>query len=187
MKRIEVEIPEGKEAKWVNDKLTLVDITPKYGDIRDIIKTFEDAEKATDIYIPQWALEHLTNDIISYMKMTIIVRALNQGWEPKFIKGEYRYFPWYSLCTQDEIDNMDEDDIKNIVLFGGDANDGANAGLAYAYSYYFWSTAAANLGARLALKSEELAVYFGKQFIEIIKDFIFINKDIMEEKGNESD
>ena len=41
MKKIEVEIPEGKRAKWVNNVLTLVDEQPK--SIIDRVKTFEDA------------------------------------------------------------------------------------------------------------------------------------------------
>lgn len=39
--KIEIEIPDGKRAEWVNGVLTLVDDTPK--DVRDRIKTFDDA------------------------------------------------------------------------------------------------------------------------------------------------
>ena len=39
--KVEIEIPEGKEAKWINGVLTLVDEKPK--DITDRIKTFTDA------------------------------------------------------------------------------------------------------------------------------------------------
>lgn len=41
MKQITIEIPDGKEAKWVNGVLTLVDEKPK--DITERIKTFHDA------------------------------------------------------------------------------------------------------------------------------------------------
>lgn len=41
MKKIEIEIPDGKRAEWVNGVLTLVDDKPK--DVRERIKTFEDA------------------------------------------------------------------------------------------------------------------------------------------------
>ena len=41
MQKIEIEIPDGKRAEWVNGVLTLVEDTSK--DVRDRIKTFEDA------------------------------------------------------------------------------------------------------------------------------------------------
>ena len=37
-----------------------------------------------------------------------------------------------------------------LVLWGGSAHYGAYCGLAYAYSYYAWSTSSAGLGSRLA-------------------------------------
>lgn len=50
------------------------------------------------------------------------------------------------------------------------------AGLAYAYSYYAPSYTDAFLGSRLCLKSDTLAVYCGKQFINIWADFCLIRK-----------
>lgn len=41
MKKIEIEIPDGKVAKWVSGVLTLVDEKPQ--DIIERIKPFEDA------------------------------------------------------------------------------------------------------------------------------------------------
>ena len=43
MKKIEIEIPDGKRAERVNGVLTLVDEKPE--DVTDRIKTFEDAVK----------------------------------------------------------------------------------------------------------------------------------------------
>ena len=40
-KKIELEIPIGKTAKWINGVLTLVDENPQ--DVTERIKTFEDA------------------------------------------------------------------------------------------------------------------------------------------------
>lgn len=42
MKELTLEIPDGKEVKWVNNVLTLVDEEVKYGDIRDYIKDWDD-------------------------------------------------------------------------------------------------------------------------------------------------
>lgn len=50
------------------------------------------------------------------------------------------------------------------------------AGLACANSYYAPSHSAASFGSRLCLKSDTLAVYCGKQFINIWVDFCLIRK-----------
>lgn len=50
------------------------------------------------------------------------------------------------------------------------------AGLAYASSATAPSSANALLGSRLCLKSDTLAVYCGKQFINIWVDFCLIRK-----------
>ena len=53
---------------------------------------------------------------------------------------------------------------------------GANCGLAYAHSHYDWSHSNANFGSRLAVKSSEIAIYFGEQFKELWKDFLIGKK-----------
>lgn len=50
------------------------------------------------------------------------------------------------------------------------------AGLAFANSHYAPSTTNALVGSRLCLKSDTLAVYCGKQFINIWVDFCLIRK-----------
>lgn len=50
------------------------------------------------------------------------------------------------------------------------------AGLACADSSHAPSRASAHLGSRLCLKSDTLAVYCGKQFINIWADFCLIRK-----------
>lgn len=50
------------------------------------------------------------------------------------------------------------------------------AGLAYAGSSFAPSNALACIGSRLCLKSDTLAVYCGKQFINIWADFCLIRK-----------
>jgi len=59
---------------------------------------------------------------------------------------------------------------------GGGANDGAYCGLACAISTYGWSYSGADVGARLAVKSSEIAIYFGEQFKELWKDFLIGKK-----------
>lgn len=182
-KKIEIEIPEGKVAEWkvINGVTTLVLTEEKDNrPVTERIKTFEDAVKATGMTLPfdDNQLSYLPKDVVAYMKLRVIAAALNKLHEttldefPKFTKDEYRWYPWFYLYTQDKIDKMEERDKKNLWLFGGSSGDGALCGLAYADSYSAWTVSGAYLSARLAVKSEELAKYFGQQFIDIWSDYV---------------
>ena len=184
MKTITIEVPDGKNAKWVNGVLTIVD--EQYNPpVTERIKTFEDACRELDkraesnegiaLLLADYesnADNIKTNSTKAYMKLCIIAAALNEGWEPKFTTGEYRYYPWFCLYTQKEIDKMDEEKKKSLVLFGGGSHDGAACGLASADSADAWAAANSCISARLAVKTDELAEYFGKQFIDIWADYV---------------
>ena len=120
-------------------------------------------------------------DILAYLKLRIICAALNEGWEPQFTEDEWRYYPWFWLYTQKEINDMDEDEKTDRRLMStGEYQTGyaglAYAGLAYAHSLSAPSSSAATIGSRLCLKSDTLAVYCGKQFINIWAYFCLIRK-----------
>ena len=182
-KKIEIEIPEGKVAEWkeINGVTTLVlvdevDNRP----VTERIKTFEDAVMATGMTLPfdDNQLSCLPKDVVAYMKLRIIAAALNELHEttldefPKFTTDEYAWHPWFYLYTQEDIDNMNEENKKNIWRFGGGSSDGAVCGLACASSSSAWSLSFSHLSGRLAVKSEELAKYFGQQFIDIWSDYV---------------
>ena len=185
-KKIEIEIPEGKVAEWkeINGVTTLVMVDEVDNrPVTERIKTFEDAcnELGEDNVLVQAyrTAEFNTNgnqndvsDVFAYLKLRVIAEALNEGWEPHFTTDECRWYPWFCLYTQEEIDNMDEEKKKKRWLFGSDSNYGANCGLAVAYSYNGWSISDASISARLAVKSEALAKYFGQQFIDIWSDYV---------------
>ena len=182
-KKIEIEIPEGKVAEWkeINGVTTLVLTDEKDNrPVTERIKTFEDAVMATGMTLPfdDNQLSYLPKDIVAYMKLRVIAAALNELHEttldefPKFTTDEYRWYPWFYLYTQEEIDNMDEENKKKLWLFGGRSNDGSNCGLAYARSHCAWSRSHSLVSARLAVKSEALAKYFGQQFIDIWADYV---------------
>ena len=120
----------------------------------------------------QWQDAGITMlDEVAYQKLRIITAALNEGWEPEFKKDEYRYYPYGILYTKAEIEQKDDEwkDEYNLQLWlgGGSSNYGADCGLAVASSYNDWSNATATFSARLAHKTEELAIYSGKQFTEL--------------------
>lgn len=178
---IKIDVPAGKKAEWVNGVLTLVDETPKDNrPVTDRVKTFEDAVRELGDehpFVKEWHLgDGLSADLEAYLKLRIIAAALNEGWKPQFTEDEYRYYPWFYLLTEEEISEKSEEWKKehSLWLFGGDSRIGAACGLASASSDCAWSTSNADFSARLAVKSEELAVYFGKQFIDIWAGYVFI-------------
>ena len=181
MNKIEIEIPDGKVAKWVNGVLTLVDDTPK--DVRDRIKTLPDAcAELGDEHplVAQYKLitgvykgKEKTDDIIAYLKLRIICEALNEGWVPTFNDGEYRYYPWFCVYTKEEYDKFDEEDKTHCVPLRSYYNAFASGGLVYAVASYAGSNSSSGYGVRLAFKTPELAEYCGKQFADIWFDFLF--------------
>lgn len=156
--------------------------TFKSKDITERIKTFEDACKELGSDHPLVLAYQNTNlrdaevandnkDIIAYMKLRIIVAALNEGWEPQFIPGEYRWSPYFVLYTKDEIDEMDEK-TRVRVVFRSYNYASASGGVSCANSNNDSANVNANIGSRLAFKTDDLAEYAGKQFIEIYADFM---------------
>lgn len=175
---IKIAVPAGKKAEWVDGFLKLVDNeeAKEKKPVTERVKTFDDACKELGIDAEaiqqQWQDAGITMlDEVAYQKLRIITAALNEGWEPEFKEDEYRYYPYCILYTKAEIEQKDDEwkDEHNLQLWlgGGDSSNGASCGLAFAPSYLAWSFALASLSARLAHKTEELAIYSGKQFTEL--------------------
>lgn len=153
-------------------------------DVRERIKTFHDAYCALGNDHPfVVSYEKYVNaasgeeaDVIAFLQLRIIAAALNEGWEPQFTEEECRWYPLFTLWTEEELAQKSEAWKKehSLWLCGGRSYRGADCGLASASSYNAWSYSAAYFSARLAVKSEELAVYFGKQFIEIWAGYVLI-------------
>ena len=113
----------------------------------------------------------LEPDILAYFKLRIITKALNDGWEPKFIPGEYRWAPYFLLYTKEEIEKMNAETRARVVYrSNNNANAVGGVSCAGADDSAYVNT---NIGSRLAFKSKVLAEYAGKQFTEIYADFIF--------------
>lgn len=156
--------------------------------VTERIKTFDDAVAAlgkdntlvviynqiTDTDNQPLAPLVANKDIVAYLKLRIIVAALNEGWEPEFVEDERRWAPWFVLYTNEEIERMDDDDRASICRVVGRSSGSAYAigGLACAGANVASSDASSSYAARLAFKTEALAKYAGTQFIEIYRDFI---------------
>ena len=181
MKTIEIEIPDGKRAEWINGVLTLVD-EQKEDDhpVTERIKTFEDAvdilgdehQAVFDYYAVADSL--CSKDILAFAKLRVIAVALNEGWKPTFDEDECRYYPWFYIYTQKEYEELDEDEKKTCSVVGrSNYNSNAIGGLVYAIAYYASSDSYSYYGSRLAFKTRELAEYCSKQFIDEWADFLF--------------
>lgn len=150
MKKITIEVPEGKTAKWEGNSIIFVD-----DNVMDRVKTFLDACKELGEDHPL-IVEYrtilrirLSPDIIAYFRLRIIVAALNEGWEPTFKSGEIRYYPWFKLISTN-----------------------AHNDIVFCYANYDSSYSVTFSGARLAFKNKELAQYAGTQFINEYKEFL---------------
>lgn len=151
-------------------------------DIKERIKTFEDAVNAIGEDHPLVAqYKAITNafkeddnnlHLFAYTRIAIIAEALNEGWRPEYTENEYRYYPWFGLYTQEEYDEMDDDD-KECCRFVGRSNYNAYGGLVFADADCGSAVSYTSIGSRLAFKSRELAIYCGKQFIEIWINYLF--------------
>lgn len=174
-KKLEIEIPEGKTAVWRNGILTLIDEPEK--DVRKRIKTFEDACHEIGIDAEAWNRDKISlglePDVLAFLKLRIIVKALNEGWEPRFTEDECRYYPWFILYTGEEYNKLDEEE-KSRVVFRSYNNANALGGVSCASADYGSSDTGAYIGVRLAFKTSELAAYCGRQFLDIWADFVFL-------------
>lgn len=159
--------------------------------VQERIKTFEDAVKELGDKHPlviaykellntatreDYLVELVGYDVVAYLKLRIICAALNEGWEPKFKRDEQRWYPWFYLYTKKELsDKSEEWKHDNAFIMLGDCHPSDYVGLSCAYSTNVPSDTAAVIGSRLCLKSNDLACYCGKQFIDIWVDFYMIN------------
>lgn len=117
------------------------------------IKSFEDACKALGLNpesLPVVANlpEKDRKSIIAYYKLTIIIRALNEGWLPDWTdSNEYKYFNWFYIDS---------------------------AGFAYAGMYSAVTYTSTNIGSRLCFKNATLAHYARETFEGLYFDYLFI-------------
>lgn len=138
-------ISDSKEKKKI-EKASLIAFGKKQG-----ILSFEDACNRLKI---NTTLPDVTNISIKYgkqvianYKLTVIIEALNDGWEPNWSdSSENKYFPWFDLSK----------------------------GFSFVYVSAFvpghWNPAYSAFGSRLTFKSSDLARFAGLYFIDLYLD-----------------
>ena len=152
MKKTTIQIPEGYKIKELNTETGEVLFEPVLKDIKERIKTFEDACKELGIKPDDVLHSALERDIVSinaYSKLIVIARALNEGWEPNWNdSSEYKYYPWLQY----------------------------KSGVGFSSSVYVFTCTDTCVGSRLCFKSRELAEYAAVQFNKEYYEFFTLNK-----------
>lgn len=114
------------------------------------IKSYEDACKALNIQpISENAVVAFPKadrkSMLAYHKLTVIARALNEGWQPDWSnKNEYKYYPIFRYI---------------------------NAGLSCANANGAAANTYADIGSRLCFKTEAISDYAAATFADLYKDF----------------
>lgn len=160
----------------------------KNKDVTERIKTFDDAYNelgSNHPFCKAWDSIYQGNenddcedikDVIAYHKLRIIAAALNEDWKPNFMKDECRYYPWFSLYTKDEYDELceEEEDKSHVFIVGNNPFNGMNeyGGLVYIFVNSTVSLSNSSYGSRIVFKTSELAKYAGRQFFDIYADFL---------------
>lgn len=164
-----------EEQKKVLEKVFGVE-TFKPKTIKDRIKTFDDALKELGKDHPlvkeykALCKADVTEDTIVYSRLCVITAAMNEGWRPRFVKEEYRYFPYFYRYTNEDISQMSEEEKSRVVYRSFDVAY-ASGGVSCAYALTVPRVSAA-FGSRLAFKTRELAEYSGKQFLSLYADYL---------------
>ena len=121
--------------------------------IMDRVKSFEDACQIKCInsndFIQKLRSVGLSESSIAHEKLCIIAEVLNEGKVLDWTNiNQYKYFPWFRV------------------------GDSSGSGFAD-HGYHYQSTTTA-VASRLCFHSSELALFAGKTFLDIYKDYITI-------------
>ena len=155
------------------------------------IKTYEDACEALGISpisttehdddndVVQTDTEHYVfpKHLVALYKLETISKALWGKWQPKpdAKGGEYYYYPWFALWTDEEIKREADDFKKKGALLAAPAAYGSAAGFGFLHANTRSSSARADVGFRLCQETEEKAMYFGRQFIDLWAEYLRFN------------
>jgi len=117
------------------------------------IKTFADACEECGIteeeFDYRFAALGLDDDTINYEKLKIVVKAINQGWNPDWSNSDqYKYWPYFNLSS----------------------------GFGFSRSAYCCAYAITAVGSRLCTDTSEKAEYIAEQFQEEYKEYLLYSE-----------
>jgi hypothetical protein len=125
------------------------------GNIMDRVKTIEDALNEADEETKQEYLKSIqgynTPDEIAYKQDKLIAKVLRGDWLPNWNDSdEKKWYPWFQWSS--------------------------GSGFGFSFSLCVYASTLTDVGSRLCFPNKELADYFGKQFIEIHREYLTIKK-----------
>lgn len=129
------------------DNLTPIVITERVKTFEDVFDVLEDLPHDISTLLEYKGKNPDMLGAQAYLKLTLLARALNEGWEPDWNNpNEYKYVPYFKHK--------------------------AGFGLSYDDIYYWYTSA--SVGSHLCFKTRELAEYAATQFADIYNDFLTI-------------
>lgn len=157
MKQVVITIEDDEEIKWVGGILTKIKKNNEPKSIMDRVKSYEDACRVLEIsdflndpdttVIMKENKYKMPQKLISLSKLEIIIEALNEGWIAEEHDSKKWYYPWFSKLKDGK-------------------------GLKFKFGSCNGSEIYPGYGSSLALKSEKLAEYCGKQFIDLWTNYL---------------
>lgn len=125
------------------------------------IKSFEEAcvalghDPATILpNVSMFPVKH-QKALLAYPKLIIITACINKGWQPDWDNSdEAKYFPWFDMETDDN----------------------NPSGFRFYGTYFVCAGTFATGGSRLCFKTSKAAEYAGKQFLELWREMMVIEK-----------
>lgn len=113
------------------------------------IKSFNDACKALGLNSNTILTAADTPDEAAYKKLKIIIKAINDGWEPDWgNSNQQKWWPWFLRSS----------------------------GFGFDISYYDYGYSTTYVGSRLCFESKEKCDYAATTFISIYEDFLTTKK-----------
>lgn len=172
---IKVKAPEGKKPVY-DEKSQTITFVPI--NIREQVKTFEDACKILDIPADK-KICFSDSQLNAIMKLRIILKVLNEGHEFSLTEGDV-WYPWVRFYEEHKLPTNEKKNVirgftlngKKYLLVGGHAYNGAYSGLGCFYSGHGVGYANAYVG-MFACKDEETALYVSSQFGDLVFQAIY--------------
>lgn len=147
----------GKEAfgKDIKGKVkTFMNAVEMLGINNQTVKDYYDIANKTD-----------AKDILAFAKLKVIAEALNEGWKPKYNIFDGSYYTSFDVITEEEYEELSKNEKEKCLVFSLPDKE-------IIFAIVSSKLSVACEAYKIALKSRELAEYFGQQFIDIWKDYL---------------
>lgn len=153
MKKIEIEIPNGKKAtQETKDGCIIIKFEDEWNPLSPS-NTYDDFHthaihstlKECHIYPSD------TPDVVAYKKLKLIIKVINEGWKPDWSDGsQKKYYNWFGVLP-------------------------SGSGFDDSITDYYYSGTITSVGSRLCFESSEKCEYVAKQFKHLYEQYLLIN------------